>query len=112
MDAGAEIIGGVWAGCKNYSLKIRMSNNTITESVKVRGLTLDNRTKENVNYDKMRDSQLAKANSYAPVMISRPEIKRKNIGEVSTRNAKKTWRPVHNKSREHDSVYVPFGYKS
>ena len=102
------------AGAKNYAMKIvDADKNLLTTVCKVKGITLNFRASQQVNFDVMKDMILYEGDGEPTVDVDIPhKIFRNKYLDVITKPTSKKYRPVHDKRKTYDESYIcyPFGF--
>ncbi|KAF4521060.1 hypothetical protein B566_EDAN008132 [Ephemera danica] len=102
------------AGAKNYAMKIVDGDkNLLTTVCKVKGITLNFRASQKVNFDVMKDMILYEGDGEPTVEVDIPhKIFRNKYLDVITKPTSKKYRTVHDKRKTYDDSYIcyPFGY--
>ncbi|KAF4524609.1 hypothetical protein B566_EDAN013543 [Ephemera danica] len=102
------------AGAKNYAMKIvDADKNLLTTVCKVKGITLNFRASQQVNFDVMKEMILHEGDGEPTVDVDIPhKFFRNKYLDVITKPTSKKYRPVQDKRKTYDDSYIcyPFGF--
>jgi len=117
LKKGEVIVEVVCAGPKNYAYKTYTSATDESKTVcKVRGITLNYKASQLVNFEKIKDMSLSKKDDETVIVRTENKIKRKKIElgvHLISEPEDKTYRVSFLKRRRlNDNTSLPFGYIS
>lgn len=102
-----EIVGGP----KQYALKLRsLKDNSLKFIRKFRGITLDKKNEDVLNYEKFK-SMVLKDPSTSQVMFEYTRLGPDKTSRMLSRAMNKRYRTVNTKGFVNDLVVYPFGYQ-
>lgn len=98
-------------GAKQYSLKLKHNEtNKISHVLKLRGITMDHRTKKAITFRKFKQ-QVLQYGQIDPIFVDTSRFVLSKNGSIHTVYGKKMYRAINQKGIILDSYdLVPFGY--